>query len=134
MDDILLGIQNERYLVFDSECMKTFNKLRYLSTILIYPIFEEPFLFTTDAIAFAIGALRSQGPRGKELPISSALRTLRKKKLTKPLITIYPKNLDPSLKDITPFYKSSIIISSFLTSKFLTTKAKILLHSSLLTT
>lgn len=48
------------------------------SHILQYPDFENPFLLTTDASNFAIGAVLSQGPVGKDKPIAFASRTLSK--------------------------------------------------------
>lgn len=65
--------------IFDFECKESFKNLKTALTsdpILIYPNFEEPFLLTTDASAFAIGAILSQGPVGKDLPIAYASRTL----------------------------------------------------------
>lgn len=44
--------------------------------ILQYPDFEKPFILTTDASGYAIGALLSQGDIGKDLPIAYASRTL----------------------------------------------------------
>lgn len=44
--------------------------------ILQYPDFNKPFNVTTDASNFAIGAVLSQGPIGKDLPIAYASRTL----------------------------------------------------------
>lgn len=65
--------------IFDQYCQKAFDTLKeYLTTepILIYPNFEEPFVLTTDASMFAIGAILSQGQIGKDLPIAFASRTL----------------------------------------------------------
>lgn len=64
---------------FNKECSESFEKLKnFLMTepILIYPNFEETFILTTDASAFAIGAILSQGPINKDLPIAYASRTL----------------------------------------------------------
>ncbi|XP_050310841.1 uncharacterized protein LOC126746579 [Anthonomus grandis grandis] len=61
------------------ECQESFNTLKTALTtdpLLIYPNFEEPFILTTDASAFAIGAVLSQGPIGKDMPIAYASRTL----------------------------------------------------------
>jgi hypothetical protein len=44
--------------------------------ILQYPDFSKPFILTTDASQFAIGAILSQGEIGKDLPIAYASRTL----------------------------------------------------------
>lgn len=48
------------------------------SDILIYPDFNQPFILTTDASDFAIGAVLSQGEMGKDKPIHFASRTLSK--------------------------------------------------------
>ena len=64
---------------FDKECENSFNELKKALTtapILIYPNFNEPFLLTTDASAFAIAGILSQGQIGKDLPIAYASRTL----------------------------------------------------------
>lgn len=64
---------------FNSECMESFELLKKTlisSPILIYPNFEEEFVLTTDASAFALGSVLSQGPIGKDLPIAYASRTL----------------------------------------------------------
>jgi len=44
--------------------------------LLQYPDFTRPFVLTTDASNDAIGAVLSQGPIGKDLPIAYASRTL----------------------------------------------------------
>jgi len=44
--------------------------------LLQYPDFTRPFVLTTDASNDAIGAVLSQGPVGKDLPIAYASRTL----------------------------------------------------------
>lgn len=44
--------------------------------ILQFPDFEKPFNLTTDASNFALGAVLSQGPIGRDLPVAYASRTL----------------------------------------------------------
>ena len=44
--------------------------------ILQYPDFSKPFVLTTDASNFAIGAVLSQGKIGSDLPIAYASRAL----------------------------------------------------------
>ncbi|CAB0043507.1 unnamed protein product [Trichogramma brassicae] len=44
--------------------------------LLQYPNFNEPFLVTTDASDYAVGAVLSQGKIGSDLPVAYASRTL----------------------------------------------------------
>lgn len=48
------------------------------SDILQYPDFEKPFILTTDASNYAVGAVLSQGQIGRDKPIAFASRTLNK--------------------------------------------------------
>lgn len=64
---------------FDESCIEAFHKCKKFLTeapILQYPKFDEEFVLTTDASAFAIGSVLSQGPIGQDLPIAYASRTL----------------------------------------------------------
>lgn len=64
---------------FNESCVKAFETCKKFLTeapILQYPKFDEEFVLTTDASAFAIGSVLSQGPVGKDLPIAYASRTL----------------------------------------------------------
>lgn len=54
--------------------------------VLQYPDFDRPFVLTTDASDFALGAVLSQGPIGEDLPISYASRSLNKHEKNKPVI------------------------------------------------
>ena len=45
-------------------------------SILQRPDFDKPFILTTDASGFAIGAILSQGEIGKDKPIAYASRSL----------------------------------------------------------
>lgn len=59
--------------------IKTFELCKRLLTqsdILQYPDFSKPFVLTTDASNFAIGAVLSQGAIGKDRPVAYASRTL----------------------------------------------------------
>jgi len=63
----------------EPEYINCFNLCKTLLTndpILQYPNFEKPFILTTDASDYAIGAVLSQGPIGSDLPIAYASRTL----------------------------------------------------------
>lgn len=66
-------------IVHDQKFIETFNMCKNILTndpILQYPDFTKPFNLTTDASNFALGAVLSQGPIGKDLPIAYASRTL----------------------------------------------------------
>ncbi|CAH2014093.1 unnamed protein product [Acanthoscelides obtectus] len=63
----------------DADYIKCFELCKTLLTndpILQYPDFSQPFLITTDASNYAIGAILSQGKLGSDLPIAYASRTL----------------------------------------------------------
>lgn len=71
---------NKKISFGDTE-KEAFDKLKHILTssdILTYPDFRKPFLITTDASNFAIGAVLSQGEIGKDKPIHFASRTLNK--------------------------------------------------------
>ena len=58
---------------------EAFKKLRDIiitEPILQYPNFSKPFIVTTDASDYAIGAILIQGEIGQDLPVSYASRTL----------------------------------------------------------
>lgn len=72
-------LQKNATFNFDDSCIQAFNTCKQMlisAPILQYPNFEEEFVLTTDASAFAIGAVLSQGPINKDLPIAYASRTL----------------------------------------------------------
>lgn len=63
------------------EFVKAFELCKTLltdSNLLQYPDFTKQFLLTTDASAFAIGGVLSQGPVGQDKPIAYFSRTLQK--------------------------------------------------------
>ncbi|PNF41072.1 hypothetical protein B7P43_G06245 [Cryptotermes secundus] len=51
------------------------------SPLLQYPDFNKPFILTTDASGYAIGAILSQGKLGNDKPIAYASRTLNQAEL-----------------------------------------------------
>lgn len=64
-----------------SQFLKTFDICKHLLTssdVLQYPDMSAPFILTTDASNFAIGAVLSQGTVGKDRPVAYASRTLSK--------------------------------------------------------
>lgn len=65
--------------ISDPEYQKAFEKLKKILTsdqILAYPDFNKPFILTTDASDYAIGAVLSQIQNGVEKPIAFGSRTL----------------------------------------------------------
>ena len=86
-----LNDQTKKGKVFEwtTECQQSFESLKKKlvnSPILQYPDFDKPFILTTDASNYALGAILSQGEIGKDLPISYASKTLGKHDLNKPVI------------------------------------------------
>lgn len=59
-----------------AECFEKCKTLLTIDPILIVPDFSKEFILTTDASDYAIGAVLSQGPVGKDRPIAYASRTL----------------------------------------------------------
>jgi hypothetical protein len=73
-----------------AEFCQTFEYCKNIQSnqpILQYPDFSKPFILTTNASQFAIGAVLSQGEIGKDLPIAYASRTLNTAKCN--LRTLY---------------------------------------------
>lgn len=67
--------------VSNSDYIKAFNELKEIITsdqILAYPDFNLPFILTTDASNYALGAVLSQIQNGIEKPIAFGSRTLNK--------------------------------------------------------
>ena len=62
---------NDQQVAFETLC----NALT-TQPLLQYPDWTEPFVLTTDASNYALGAVLSQGPIGKDKPIAYASRTL----------------------------------------------------------
>lgn len=72
-------LKKDTVFCFDPPCLESFQLCKDILTsppILQYPNFEQEFILTTDASAFAIGSVLSQGEIGKDLPIAYASRTL----------------------------------------------------------
>lgn len=68
-------------ITHSSEFVAAFERCKQIlsgSDILQYPDFSKPFILTTDASNFAIGAVLSQGSIGSDKPIAFASRTLNK--------------------------------------------------------
>jgi hypothetical protein len=64
---------------WDGDCVEAFEKLKDALThspVLAYPDFDKPFIISTDASNFAIGAVLSQETDGEEHPIAYASRQL----------------------------------------------------------
>jgi len=58
------------------DCFGICKNLLINEPILQYPDFSKPFNLTTDASNVALGAVLSQGPPGRDLPVAYASRTL----------------------------------------------------------
>lgn len=74
-------LKQGRKFVWGEEQQKSFDDMKDCLTrapILQYPDFEKPFILTTDASDYAIGAVLSQGKVGHDLPIAYASRLLTK--------------------------------------------------------
>lgn len=66
-------------VIHDNTFLNAFETCKNILTnepILQYPDFDKPFVLTTDASNVALGAILSQGPIGKDLPVAYASRTL----------------------------------------------------------
>lgn len=61
-----------------NECFQKCKEILMRDPILMYPDFTKDFTLTTDASDYAIGAVLSQGPLGKDRPVAYASRTLNK--------------------------------------------------------
>lgn len=73
-------LQDDVEFKWDEDTEKAFKLLQKAlctAPILQYPDFEKPFIITTDASGFAIGAVLSQGKIGKDRPIAYFSRVLR---------------------------------------------------------
>lgn len=72
-------LKKGRKVTLDSEYTGAFETCKNLlinDPILQYPDFTKPFILTTDASNYAIGAILSQGPLNSDRPICYASRTL----------------------------------------------------------
>ena len=66
---------------WDKEQQEAFEEIKKLlcsAPVLEYPRFDEPFIITTGASNFALGAVLSQGEIGKDPAIAYASRSLHK--------------------------------------------------------
>ena len=66
--------------MWSPDVQKSFEKLKNIlcsQPVLQHPDFNQPFVVTTDASDYALGAVLSQGPIGKDLPIACASRALQ---------------------------------------------------------
>lgn len=76
-----LQLRKGEKLEHTPEFVKSFETCKEIlrsSQVLKYPDFSQPFILTTDASKFALGAVLSQGSIGKDRPIAFASRTLSK--------------------------------------------------------
>lgn len=71
--DVIFNWSNEQEQAFNTLKQKLIS-----APLLQYPDFTLPFVVTTDASNYAVGAVLSQGEIGKDKPIAYASRTLNK--------------------------------------------------------
>lgn len=72
-------LKKGRKIVINDEFKESFETCKKLLTnapLLQFPDFEKPFVLTTDASNYAIGAVLSQGTIGNDKPVAYASRTL----------------------------------------------------------
>lgn len=77
-------LAKDEQVIIDKEYKECFEKCKNLLSndpILQYPDFTKPFIVTTDASNYAIGAVLSQGPIGRDKPVAYASRTLSKSEI-----------------------------------------------------
>lgn len=75
------GVHSNKKISLSIDQKTCFEKMKTILTssdVLIYPDYNKPFLLTTDASDYAIGAVLSQGEIGRDKPIHFASRTLSK--------------------------------------------------------
>lgn len=73
-------LENDTEFIWDKKTQNAFDNLKSAlctAPILQFPDFSQPFIITTDASGFAVGAVLSQGEIGKDLPIAYFSRVLR---------------------------------------------------------
>jgi glutathione S-transferase len=73
---LLKNSQKWRWDVEQIESFKILQAALMREPVLQYPDFTKPFVLTTDASGFAVGAILSQGTIGQDKPIAFASRTL----------------------------------------------------------
>lgn len=74
-------LRKDQQITHTDKFIEAFNKCKIILTsshVLQYPDFSKPFILTTDASKFAIGAVLSQGPVGQDRPVAFGSRTLTK--------------------------------------------------------
>lgn len=84
-----LLLKKNKPFQWNKECQESFETLKgklMSPPILQYPDFNKPFILTTDASNYALGAVLSQGEIGSDLPISYASKSLSKHDINKPTI------------------------------------------------
>lgn len=72
-------LKKDGKIIHDQEFVNCFNTCKNILTndpVLQYPDFTKPFILTTDASNFAIGAVLSQGEIPQDRPVAYASRTL----------------------------------------------------------
>jgi hypothetical protein len=82
-------LKNNTPFVWSEDTDEAFNTLKQLLTselLLQYPDFTKPFILSTDASNYALGAVLSQGEIGCDLPVVYGSRTLSKTERNYPTV------------------------------------------------
>lgn len=72
-------LKKNKKIIIDDNFKNAFERCKELLTtapLLQYPDFNKPFILTTDASNFALGAVLSQGSPGQDKPVAYASRSL----------------------------------------------------------
>lgn len=98
------------------ECENAYQKLKtalHSPPILQYPDFSKPFILTTDAAKYAVGAILSQNFEGHDLPIAYASRGFTKAELNKPTIEKELSGIHFAIKHFRPYiYGTKFIVKT----------------------
>jgi hypothetical protein len=76
LTDLLKKEKKWQWTGLEQESSETLKEKLTKFPILQYPDFSQPFILTTDASCYVLGAILSQGTLGKDGPIAYASRTL----------------------------------------------------------
>ena len=78
LTELLKKSEPFKWVLAQQQALETLRDKICSEPLLQYPDFTKPFLVTTDASNYAVGAVLSQGSIGEDLPIAFASRSLNK--------------------------------------------------------